>query len=243
MAVFSEDGRLSDSPDKTRRVRSYVRREGRMTVAQRQAIEKHWPVYGVEFSKTKVNLDLLFYRTAPKILDIGAGMGEVTASLAKTHPDNDYLAVEVHRPGVGSLIRRIVHDGLTNIRISAHDVTDVLRYQLPADSLDMVYIFFPDPWPKKRHHKRRLVNAEFLLLLKNCLKANGRIFIATDWQDYAEYILETFSRDQDFINLAGAGRYAPRPHWRPYTKFEKRGQKLAHAIWDFAYGCRQQNSS
>jgi len=239
MAVFSEDGHLSDHPDKTRHVQSYVRREGRMTDAQRQAIAKHWPVYGIEFSKTQLDIDLLFQRTAPKILDIGTGMGEVTATLAQTHPDNDYLAVEVHRPGVGSLIRRIVHDGLTNIRISNHDVTDVLRYQLPPDSLDMVYIFFPDPWPKKRHHKRRLVNAEFLQLLKKCLKANGRVFIATDWQDYAEHILEKFSRDQDFINLAGTDQCAPRPHWRPYTKFEKRGHKLEHAIRDLAYGCRK----
>ena len=240
MAVFSEDRRLSDGPDKTRHVRSYVRREGRMTVAQRRAIEKYWHAYGVEFSKTKLDLDLLFHRTAPKILDIGTGMGEVTALLAKTHPENDYLAVEVHRPGVGSLIRRIVHDGLTNIRISDQDVTNVLRYQLPANSLDMVYIFFPDPWPKKRHHKRRLVNTEFLDLLNNCLKANGRLFIATDWQDLAEHVLETFSRHQDFINLAGAGQYAPRPYWRPHTRFEKRGQKLEHTIWDLVYGCRKQ---
>lgn len=210
-----------------------------MTDAQRQAIKKYWPVYGVEFSKSQLDLDLLFQRTAPKILDIGTGMGDVTATLARIHPDHDYLAVEVHRPGVGSLIRRIVHDGLTNIRISNHDVTDVLRYQLPADSLDMVYIFFPDPWPKTRHHKRRLINAEFLQFLKKSLKANGRVFIATDWQDYAEHILETFSSDRDFINLAGTGR-APRPYWRPGTKFEKRGQKLEHAIWDFAYGYRKQ---
>ena len=211
-----------------------------MTDAQRQAIEKYWPVYGVEFIKSQLDLDLLFQRTAPKILDIGTGMGEVTASLAKAHPDNDYLAVEVHRPGVGSLIRRIVHDGLTNIRISNHDVTDVLCYQIPANSLDVIYIFFPDPWPKKRHHKRRLVNMEFLNLLKKSLKDNGRVFIATDWQDYAEHILETFSGDRDFINLAGTGRCAPRPHWRPGTKFEKRGQKLENTIRDFAFGCRKQ---
>ena len=210
-----------------------------MTDAQRQAIEKYWPRFGIEFSKTQLDLDFLFQRTAPKILDIGTGMGEVTATLARNHPDNDYLAIEVHRPGVGSLIRQIVHDGLPNIRISNHDVTDVLRFQLPADSLDMVYIFFPDPWPKKRHHKRRLVNAEFLQLLKKCLKANGRMFIATDWQDYAEHILETFSGDRDFINLAGTGRCAPRPHWRPGTKFEKRGQKLENTIRDFAFGCRK----
>jgi tRNA (guanine-N7-)-methyltransferase len=240
MAVFSEDRRLSAGPNKIRHVRSYVRREGRMTIAQKRAIEKYWHAYGVEFSKTKLDLDLLYHRAAPKILDIGTGTGEVTATLAKTHPENDYLAVEVHHPGVGSLIRRIVQDRITNIRISDHDVTDVLRYQLPAGCLDMVYIFFPDPWPKKRHHKRRLLNTDFLNLLNNCLKANGRIFIATDWQDLAEHVLETFSRHQDFINLAGAGRYAPRPYWRPHTRFEKRGQKLEHTIWDFVYGCRKQ---
>lgn len=210
-----------------------------MTDAQRLAIEKHWCKYGVEFSTTRLDLDHLFQRAAPKILDIGTGMGEVTASLARDHQDNDYLAVEVHRPGVGSLIRRIEQDSLTNIRISSHDVMDVLRYQLPPDSLDVVYIFFPDPWPKKRHHKRRLISAEFLNLLKPCLKDNGRIFIATDWQDYAEQILDIFSREPDFINLAGAGRYAPRPHWRPRTKFENRGSRLTHTIRDFAYGCRK----
>ena len=208
-----------------------------MTDAQRQAIEKHWHKYGVPFSKTLLDLDQLFQRAAPKILDIGTGMGEVTASLANTHPDNDYLAIEVHRPGVGSLIRRIVHDGLTNIRICNHDVTEVIRYQLPPDSIDMIYIFFPDPWPKKRHHKRRLFNAEFLKLLKHCLHVNGRVFIATDWQDYAKHIVHTFAGDGEFINLAGPGRCAPRPHWRPYTKFEKKGRQLAHTIRDFAYGC------
>jgi len=211
-----------------------------MTDAQRHAINDYWQQYGVEFSKSMLDLDLLFQRSAPKVLDIGTGMGEVTASLAKDYPDNDYLAVEVHRPGVGSLIRRIVRDGLSNIRIINHDVTDVLHYQLPPDSLDMIYIFFPDPWPKKRHHKRRMINMEFLGLLKKCLKDNGRVFIATDWQDYAGHILETFSRDMDFINLAGAGRYAPRPSWRPFTKFEKRGTRLTHVIRDFIYGCRKQ---
>jgi len=213
-----------------------------MTIAQQRAIEKYWHIYGVGFSKIKLDLDLLFRRSAPKTLDIGTGMGEVTVSIAKNHPENDYFAVEVHRPGVGNLLRRIAQEELTNVRISDHDVTDVLRYQLPADSIDMVFIFFPDPWPKKRHHKRRLVNAEFLQLLKKCLKSNGRIFIATDWQDHAEHILEIFSRDQDFINLAGTGRYAPRPHWRPSTKFEKRGHKLEHAIRELAYGCRQHST-
>ena len=209
-----------------------------MTDAQRHAIEKYWCLYGIDFSKSQIDLDHLFQRTAPKILDIGTGMGEVTAALAKSHPDNDYLAVEVHRPGVGRLIKRIVQDGLTNIRISNHDVMDVLRYQLLPDSLDMIYIFFPDPWPKKRHHKRRMINPEFLNLLKKCLRNNGRVFIATDWQDYAEQTLETFSRDNDFINLAGR-RFAPRPHWRPHTKFEKKGRQLAHKILDLVYGCRK----
>jgi tRNA (guanine-N7-)-methyltransferase len=220
-------------------IRSFVRREGRMTGGQRQAIEHYWGQFGIEFDHAIINLDNIFQRTAPKVLDIGTGMGETTITLATNHPENDYLAVEVHRPGIGSLLRQIVANELKNIRISNHDVIVILQYQIPVNSLDMVYIFFPDPWPKKRHHKRRLISQQLLNLLKPCLKSHARIYIATDWQDYAEHILEVFAGDKDFINLAGSGQFAPRPHWRPLTKFEKRGYKLAHPVRDFIFTCRK----
>lgn len=222
-----------------RRIRSYVRREGRITRGQRNALDKYWDKYGVEFSHEKIDLDNLFNRRAPKILDIGTGMGDTTVAMAITNPENDYLAVEVHNPGIGSLLRQIETHQISNIRIFNHDVIEVLTFQIPGNSLDIVYIFFPDPWPKKRHHKRRMINHEFLDSLINCLKANARIFVATDWEDYAKLILEIFETKPGFINLAGAGRYAPRPRWRPNTKFEQKGKKSDRCVWDFAFACRR----
>ena len=220
-------------------IRSFVRREGRMTESQRQAIDHYWNQFGIEFDYAKLDLDKIFQRSAPKVLDIGTGMGDTTITLAKEHLENDYLAVEVHRPGIGSLLRQVTTNHLTNIRISNHDVVELLRYQIPLYSLDMVYIFFPDPWPKKRHHKRRLINQSLLDILKPCLKSHARIYTATDWQDYAEHIREVFAGDNEFVNLAGSGRFSPRPSWRPMTKFEKRGNKLEHQVRDFAFTYRK----
>ncbi|MBI4006477.1 MAG: tRNA (guanosine(46)-N7)-methyltransferase TrmB [Gammaproteobacteria bacterium] len=223
----------------TNTIRSYVRREGRFTRAQRNAFDKYWDKYGVEFNCAKTDLDTLFNRHAPKIMDIGTGMGDATIEMATAHPENDYLAVEVHRPGVGSLLKQIETRQLNNIRVFNHDVIEILTYQIPDNSLDIVYIFFPDPWPKKRHHKRRLINHKLLDCLMNCLKANARIFIATDWEDYARHILEIFETKSGFINLSGAGRYAPRPRWRPNTKFEQKGKNLNHCVWDLVFACRK----
>lgn len=220
-------------------IRSFVRREGRMTESQRHAIQHYWNQFGIEFDYTKLDLEKIFQRSAPRILDIGTGMGDTTISIAKAHPENDYLAVEVHRPGIGSLLRQITSHHLSNIRISNHDVIDLLRFQIPAQSLDIVYIFFPDPWPKNRHHKRRLINQTLLEILKPCLKSHARLYIATDWQDYADHIFEVFGDDSYFINLAGAERYSPRPYWRPLTKFERRGCKLEHQVRDFVFACKQ----
>lgn len=219
----------------SRHIRSFVRREGRITESQKTALEQYWGQYGIEFDHTKIDLDNAFKRTAPKILDIGTGMGDTTTILAKKHPENDYLAVEVHRPGIGSLLRQIVNHHLSNIRISNHDVLEVLKYQIPENSLDLVYIFFPDPWPKKRHHKRRLINESFLNILGSRMKTHACLFIATDWQDYAEHILQLLEKRSDYINLAGKNNFAPRPHWRPLTKFERRGQNLEHQVRDFIY--------
>ena len=219
----------------TRGIKSFILRQGRLTDAQARALVEFWPIYGIDYSATLIAPDAIFKRTAPLILDIGSGMGETLIQLARTNPDNNYIAVEVHRPGVGSLIKAAATSGLQNIRVINHDIIDVLRYQLPDRCLDHVYIFFADPWPKKRHHKRRLVNMEFLALLKPKLKMNARLFLATDWADLAEHILGVCDQDPDLMNIAGAGNYTPRPLWRPVTKFENRGLKLEHGVWDLCY--------
>ena len=221
-----------------RGIKSFVLRQGRLTDAQAHALEHLWSVYGVYYSENSINLDTLFLRIAPKILDIGSGMGETLITLAQRHPENDYIAIEVHRPGVGSLIKNAATRGLQNVRVINHDVIDVMKHQLQDCSLDEVYIFFADPWPKKRHHKRRLVNPEFLGLLKPKLKTNARIFLATDWADLAEHMLNVCDQDADLFNVAGAGHYTPRPLWRPVTKFENRGLKLEHGVWDLCYSLR-----
>jgi tRNA (guanine-N7-)-methyltransferase len=222
------------SSDQHRPILSYVLRDGRMTSAQKEALEASWPLYGIEFCKTALDLNKVFRRQAPRILEIGSGMGDATAQIARQHRENDYLAVEVHRPGIGSLIRRIEKEKLSNIRLISHDIVDILKYQLPENSIDCVYIFFPDPWPKKKHHKRRLINTSLLLLIKQVLKKHGRLFIATDWEDYAEHIIDLISNEPNIINLAGYDQTAPRPRWRPMTKFENRGLNKGHRVYDFA---------
>ncbi len=215
-------------------IRSFVLRDGRMTSTQKNALETSWPRHGIDFSKAPLDLNKIFGRHAPKILEIGTGMGGATAQIAKSHKENDYLAVEVHRPGVGSLMRQIEESNLSNVRLMSHDIIDILKYQLPENSIDCVYIFFPDPWPKKKHHKRRLINSSLLILIKSILKNHGRLFIATDWEDYAEHIIELIKHETDVINLSGNNQYAPRPRWRPMTKFEKRGLGKGHLVFDFA---------
>ena len=218
-----------------RSIRSFVTRPRRLTAGQARALEDHWPRYGIDFSETPLILESTFSRVAPKILDIGSGMGEVSIALAMAHPENDYLATEVHEPGVGRLIRQAAAKQLDNIRVIQHDIVDVLKYQLMDNSLDQILIFFPDPWPKKRHHKRRLLQAEFLELLKPKIKAHGLLFLATDWQELAEHMLDTCDQDNGLVNLAGRGHYTPRPTWRIVSKFENRGRNLEHDVWNLAY--------
>lgn len=227
-------------PEKTghRPIRSYVLRQGRITPAQEKSIELHWEKYGIEYEPVLLDLDGVFGRTAPKVLEIGAGMGENVISLAKKHRENDYLAIEVHRPGVGKIINQAESYHLPNIRIICHDVVDVITHQIKDKTLDMVLILFPDPWPKKRHHKRRLIQPEFISLLSRKLQNHGRIFIATDWQELAEHILEVCDKEPVLVNLAGKGNFAPRPRWRPPTKFEQRGKTLQHELWDLVYCVR-----
>lgn len=216
-------------------VRSYVLREGRLTRAQARALEEHWPAFGIDFSIQPLDLNAHFGRTAPRILDIGSGNGEGVLTLATRFPENDYLAVEVHRPGVGHLLRRAAAENLRNIRVIHHDAVEVLHYQIPDSSLDQVHILFPDPWPKKKHHKRRLVSKAFLSLLHPKLKTHARLYLATDWRQLAEHMMEVCDAFSGLINLAGKGHFAPRPLWRHRTKFEQRGEKLQHPVYDLIY--------
>lgn len=234
-APFSAERVLLGEQTCYRPVRSYVLRQGRLTAAQAQALDRHWAEYGIDYSPVPLDLHQVYGRSAPKILDIGSGMGAVTISLALEHPENDYLAVEVHRPGVGRLIGQAHSANIRNIRIICHDVMDVLEHQLTVRCLDEVYIFFPDPWPKKRHHKRRLIKPGFITLLATRLKTHARIFIATDWRDMAAQILNICDAEPGLTNLAGRGYYSPRPQWRPMTKFEQRGHDLDHQVWDLDY--------
>jgi len=216
-----------------RPVRSFVLRQGRMSVAQGRAHETLMPRFGIPFNTETLNLDHAFGRSAPKILEIGFGMGDSTAQIARSNPENDYLCIEVHTPGVGSLLKQIEESGLSNIRIIQHDAVEVLKYMLDPGTLDGVHIFFPDPWPKKRHHKRRLIQPEFVALLCERLKTGGYLHAATDWEEYATHILATFSAEPRLVNTATD--YAPRPDYRPLTKFEQRGLKLGHGVWDIVF--------
>ena len=220
-----------------RPIRSFVLRQGRVSNAQRRAHETLMPLYGVAFTgrpeASLLDLETIFGRSAPRFLEIGFGMGETTAIIAEAHPENDYLAVEVHTPGVGSLLKQIEELGLTNIRIVQHDVVEVLQYALPPECLDGVHIFFPDPWPKARHHKRRLIQPEFVALLCRHLKPGGYIHAATDWKEYADQILQVLRNEPQLANTVDD--FASRPEYRPLTKFEQRGLRLGHGVWDLIF--------
>lgn len=215
-------------------IRSFVRRRGRITPAQQRALETLWPHYGID-SGNQLNLEEMFGRNAPKHLEIGFGMGEALIEMAKTHPEQDYLGVDVHWPGIGSLLLKIHAMQLLNIRVLCGDIVEILQHRLPSQSLDVVYLFFPDPWPKKRHHKRRLVQSSFINLLAEKMSLGARLHLATDWQDYAEHMLQVLECASSFTNSLGKGCFAPRPLDRPVTKFEQRGQRLGHGVWDLLY--------
>lgn len=215
-------------------IRSFVRRSGRITSSQQQALEELWPRYGVE-SNQFLNLEQLFGRKAEKHLEIGFGRGDTLVTMAKIHPERDYIGIDVHRPGIGHLLKQIEINQLTNIRICCADVVDVLQQALPPHSLDAVYLFFPDPWPKQRHHKRRLVQPYFVNLLAQRMKSGSHLYLATDWQDYAEQMLQILETTPEFINLVAQNSFAPRPAERPLTPFEQRGLRLGHPVWDLFY--------
>lgn len=216
-----------------RPIRSFVLRQGRISNAQRHAYEILLPQYGIPFEDDLINLDQIFGRSSPKFLEIGFGMGETTVSIAQMHLQNDYLAIDVHTPGVGSLLKQIGETGLSNLRIIQHDAVEVLKCMLTPECLDGTHIFFPDPWPKARHHKRRLIQPQFITLLSERLKHGGYLHVATDWEEYAQQILQVLSSESQLINTVTD--YAPRPAYRPLTKFEQRGLKLGHGVWDLVF--------
>jgi tRNA (guanine-N7-)-methyltransferase len=213
-----------------RPIRSFVLRQGRFSPGQQRAYEMLMPRFGVPFSPAFLDLEAVFGRKAPKILEIGFGMGETTARIASEHPENDYLGVEVHTPGVGALLKRVDELALTNVRVIQHDAVEVVRDMVAPGSLAGVHVFFPDPWPKKRHHKRRLLQRPFAELLASRLAPGGYFHVATDWQEYAEHILATLGAVEELEN-PHAG-FAARPPDRPETKFENRGRRLGHGSWD-----------
>ncbi len=216
-----------------RSIRSYVLRQGRVSNAQQRAYDTLLPRYGIPFTPHAIDLDQSFGRSAPKILEIGFGMGETTADIAASHPDNDYLGIEVHTPGVGGLLKRIAEHGLGNVRIIQHDAVEVLTHMITPSTFDGAHIFFPDPWPKKRHHKRRLIQPAFIALLVERMKPGAYVHVATDWQEYAEQVLAVLTAEPQLTNAANG--YAPRPDYRPQTKFESRGLKLGHGVWDIVF--------
>jgi tRNA (guanine-N7-)-methyltransferase len=211
-------------------IRSYVLRQGRFSRGQQRAYEELLPRFGIAFQRAPLDFAAAFGRRAPVVAEIGFGMGETTARIAEEHPEVDYLAMEVHSPGVGSLLRQLEDRGLGNVRIVAHDAVEVLGEMIPAGSLDGLHVFFPDPWPKKRHHKRRLLQPEFVALAASRLKRGGYFHVATDWEEYAQHVLQVLAATPGLVNTAEA--YAPRPATRPETKFERRGLKLGHGVWD-----------
>lgn len=219
-----------------RKIRSFVRRDGRMTDAQRLAIEVNWPKCGLSLQAGLLDFDKTFNRHAPRILEIGFGSGHSLLAMAKSHPEQDFIGIETHQPGIGTLLHHVEVEQLTNVRVYYADAVEVLNQCIPDHSLDIVQIFFPDPWRKRRHHKRRLIQPEFVSLVAKKLKPGGELHMATDWKDYALHMMRVLSSSSEFKNAAGDGKYAERSAQRPVvTKFEQRGENSGHAIWELLF--------
>jgi tRNA (guanine-N7-)-methyltransferase len=218
-----------------RAIRSFVTRSGRITEAQERALEQLWPRYGVEFIPQPLAAQTLFGRDAPRTLEIGFGNGANLLALAAAHPERDYLGVEVHRPGVGRLLLALEARALTNVRLICHDAVEVLEHQIPHAFFEEILILFPDPWPKKRHHKRRLIQRPFVALAASRLAPGGVLRLATDWEPYALEMLEVLTATEGLENLSEYGGFIARPAERDPTRFERRGEQLGHAVWDLAF--------
>ncbi|RXZ43530.1 tRNA (guanosine(46)-N7)-methyltransferase TrmB [Crenobacter cavernae] len=222
-----------ENPAFQRHIKSFVLRQGHLSPGQQRAIDEGMPRWGIEYRAEVLDLDAAFGREAPKILEIGFGMGGATAEIAAHHPERDYLGVEVHSPGVGNLFKLIGEKSLSNLRVIRHDAVEVIDNMLADGSLDGIHLFFPDPWHKKRHNKRRLIQRAFVAKLVKKLKTGGYLHCATDWEDYALQMMEVLSAEPLLVNPHDG--YAPRPEYRPLTKFEQRGIRLGHGVWDVIF--------
>ena len=231
--LADEPGHDPEARFSSRSIRSFVLRQGRMSVAQQRHLDETLPKVGIPYRIAPLDLDAAFGRAAPKIVEIGFGMGETTAKIAASLPDKDFLGIEVHGPGVGSLCKLIAEGDLANLRIMQHDAVEVLRDMIPEATLAGVHVFFPDPWPKKRHHKRRIIQPDFVALIASRLAPGGYLHCATDWEEYAHWMMEVLSGEALLENTADG--FAPRPNYRPLTKFENRGLKLGHGVWDLVF--------
>ncbi|APS28996.1 MULTISPECIES: tRNA (guanosine(46)-N7)-methyltransferase TrmB [Pectobacterium] len=226
---FDENGRPM------RRIRSFVRRQGRLTNGQQLALDNYWPVMGVEYQTELVDFNALFGRDAPVVLEIGFGMGASLVTMAAQHPEQNFLGIEVHLPGVGACLAAAQEAGISNLRVMCHDAIEVLMNMIPDGSLSMVQLFFPDPWHKARHNKRRIVQVPFVQLVQSKLKVGGVFHMATDWEPYAQHMLEVMTSVTEYRNLSNNNEYVERPESRPLTKFEARGQRLGHGVWDLMF--------
>jgi len=218
-----------------RTVKSFVRRQGRMTLGQNRGMEEGWPRFGLSKDAGQLDIETVFGRSAPLVFEIGFGMGQSLAAMAMAEPDKNFIGVEVHRPGIGRLLGQLLDDGIENIRLFEGDAKDILAVAIAVDSLDRLQIYFPDPWHKTKHHKRRLIQPEFVSLLASRLKPGATLHLATDWEPYAKQMLRVLSAEPLLVNTADGGRFAERPEWRPLTKFEARGQGLGHGVWDLLF--------
>ncbi len=226
---FDENGRL------LRRIRSFVRRQGRLTKGQQYALDHIWPVMGVEFQPEPIAIEQVFGREAVTVLEIGFGMGASLVQTASENPQQNFLGIEVHSPGVGACLASAQEVDLKNLRVMCHDAVEVLEKMIPDNSLDRVQLFFPDPWHKARHHKRRIVQVPFVSLVLRKLKVGGVFHMATDWENYAEHMLMVMGGIDGYRNISDDNTYVPRPESRPLTKFELRGQRLGHGVWDLMF--------
>ncbi len=223
------------SSDGRRQIRSFVLRQGRLTPSQERALAQHWPRFGIEYTAAPSDFDAVFGRCAKRVLEIGTGNGEALRFAAANDRERDYIGIEVHAPGIGRLLNGLAEDGSDHVRVYHHDAVEVLTHDIADASLDELRIYFPDPWHKKRHNKRRLVQPEFSALLARKLSSNGRLHLATDWRDYAEQMWDVLDATFGLRNEAGARGHVARPPWRPQTHFETRGQRLGHDVFDLLY--------
>lgn len=228
-------GEQTQEPHPQHRIKSFVLRQGRLTKSQQNALDNLWPKFGLDISQGMLDLNDVFGRDANTIVEIGFGMGTSLVAMAKANPEQNYIGIEVHRPGVGALLKQIEEEELTNIRVFNDDAIEVLAQCIPENALSGVYLFFPDPWHKKKHNKRRIVQPEFAATIARHLKQGGHFHMATDWEDYSEQMMEVMSAAPDYENTSGEGQFTPRPDYRPLTKFEQRGHRLGHGVWDLIF--------